>query len=160
MPTEGKRDGYDLAKCIKWREGELQERQAGGERSKLIAAQVKRIELDIRERERGLIDIDLHMRALNEIGVIVASYLDALGARIAFEAVGQSDVGTIQGLVLRETRAIRDAIAAAIDRSADESGPEAAGEDNTLSSEQDSGPVGGRKQNPSSRRSGTRKVAQ
>lgn len=106
---------YDLAQCIQaWGEYHRQgttSNTIAEEKRKLIDAQRRKVELDIRERSKELIAIDLVKSAFNEAMVLVAGQLDGLPGRIAATLAGISEPAIIRQTLFEETRRIRDAAA-------------------------------------------------
>ena len=124
MPR-GKAGRYDLASCVQWYRARmdkaLKERGADGDaKTELTRAQVERTRLDVAKLRGELVDASEAQRVLNEVAVIVSTQLDGLGPRVAGEVVGLTDVATIQGVIFREARAMRTAIAARISRFGEE----------------------------------------
>jgi len=84
-------------------------------RRKLYDSQRERCDLETGRLRRELIDGSEVSIAMNEIGVIVSTMLDALGGRLAQDLAGINKPAEIQSRLFSETRAIRSDIADKLD---------------------------------------------
>ena len=107
---------YKLSDCFWWYIDRLSTDFGGGdlddERTKLVIQQRERVELDNTQKRGELIKITDLKDCLNEVGVIIATQLDGLGARSAPKLSSIDDPVILQRCLLDETRHIRSAISA------------------------------------------------
>jgi hypothetical protein len=109
------------------------------ERRRLTIAQRRKIELDMKERERELVPLAEAQQTFNAVMVLIAAQLDGLPGRVAGEIAGTDDPAACRALLFDETRRIRDAAANKLaDWAAGDAGGGAAGPAPT----EDGGPVG------------------
>lgn len=80
-------------------------------RRRLLKAQAKKAEIDNEIRLKELIPAELIASTLNQVGVIVASQLDAIAPRLANELTNQDDPAYVTKVINDETRQIRNAVA-------------------------------------------------
>ncbi len=130
MPKEG-RGLYDLERAIKWlltRRDATATANIQDVKKQLIQEQIESQKLENAKSRGELLALEDVQHMLNAAGVIVASQLDGLAPRVAHElaAITQIPAPTVQEVVFRECRAIRESIATEWDAYP---GPDAGGGD-------------------------------
>jgi len=115
MPKAG-RGRYDIELVVKWlltRRLDKANETMQDAKKRLIEEQIESQKLE-NERSRGeLVPIEEVQHALNHQAVTVATQLDGLAPRVAYElsAITQIPAPKVQEVVFRECRAIRETIA-------------------------------------------------
>lgn len=115
MPSEssgrqGRKAKIDTAKAIRWllsRKAEKQETALSKDRQRLLRAQARRVELETREREGELIELETVKEVMREAIVIVAAGMDSLPGRLASQLATMMEPAEIRALLLKELRNVR-----------------------------------------------------
>ena len=124
MPKHG-RAKFNLPDVIEWF---LEKRSAGSgpvtesmnsQRQLLYKAQTEREELNNSVRRRELVEYDQVQHTLNALSVMFARQIDAIGARLANELVGQTEAAIIKERIDDETRQVRESVASVVKAWAD-----------------------------------------
>ena len=115
LPVVGK-GRYNLAAAFQWfinRHSKGAEKQ--GQRERLLTAQATAAEIKNDEKLKQLIPVDIVSSTLNQVGVIIATQLEAMPPRLANELTNQSDPDYVKKIIDEETRTIRETIARLFD---------------------------------------------
>jgi phage terminase Nu1 subunit (DNA packaging protein) len=112
MPKAG-RGRYDVAECIQYVINE-KEQKAGTElkdqRLLLYQAQTEKLNLEMEQKRRELIEAAEVEHVLNELSVTFCSQVDSIGARLAQELVGWTDPAEIKERIDDESRQVRESV--------------------------------------------------
>ena len=112
MPKVG-RGKYDVAECIQYYIGE-KEQKAGTElndqRLLLYQAQTEKLNLEMEQKRRELLEASEVAHVLNELSVTFCSQVDSIGARLAQELVGWTDPAEIKERIDDESRQVRESV--------------------------------------------------
>lgn len=115
--TDGR---FDIRACYRWSVARAKEKAAAGParsqeiKDALVAAQRRKLELEIDVMRQRMLPCELVATVLNRIASTVATQLDGLGPRLAGELADEDDPRRVQDTLLREGRATRGAIAVAL----------------------------------------------
>ena len=154
MPKVG-RNQFNLVQCFQWyiqhliaRGSASDDETIAEERKQLVRAQRLRIELEMTTRRGELIEAETMAIVVNDMASIFANHMESLSARLSNTLAGENNPVAVAEMLTLETRAIRNAVSAAIvdyavtdDGSPDSRGPP----------RKKRGRVGRRKQNAASR---------
>ena len=103
---------YKVNEVFKWfidRHGKGKAQNSNRER--LLIAQADAAEIKNQQSMKELLPVDVIGNALNQMGVIIASQLEAMPPRLANELTNQSDPDYVKQIIEDETRQMRVAIA-------------------------------------------------
>ncbi len=110
-----KKARFNLSQCVQaWGKYQADGQKAGDmatEKTLLIIAQRKKVELDTQEKRGELVLFDQARQTFMAAMTIVATQLDGLAGRVAGELAGISDPAVIRKKLFDETRRIRSAAA-------------------------------------------------
>ena len=116
LPKAG-RGRYLLKESVTWwvdywkNKNSRADQSLDNHKRRLLIAQAKRAEIDNEQKLKELIPVDIVSNVLNQVGVIVASQLDAIAPRLSNELTNQDDPAYVKETIESETRQIRISIA-------------------------------------------------